>query len=79
MLALLTYACIELPLLLKFVAGVSPIAHFRAMGFALLIAFSTQVRFSVLFLLRWNAWKNALTNIDFILNSEALQSLWVHL
>lgn len=41
-LALLIYAGIVLPLLLKFVAKVSPIAHFRAMGPALLTAFSTS-------------------------------------
>ncbi len=40
--ALLIYAGIVLPMLLKFVAKVSPIAHFRAMGPALLTAFSTS-------------------------------------
>lgn len=40
--ALLLYAGIVLPLLLKFVANVSPIAHFKAMGPALLTAFSTS-------------------------------------
>ena len=40
--ALIVYAGIVLPLLLKFVAKVSPIAHFRAMGPALLTAFSTS-------------------------------------
>ncbi len=41
-LALLIYTLIVLPLLLKFVAKVSPVAHFRAMGPALLTAFSTS-------------------------------------
>lgn len=41
-LALFIYACIVLPLLLKFVARVSPWTHFRAMGPALLTAFSTS-------------------------------------
>lgn len=40
--ALLIYAVIVLPLLLKWVAKVSPLAHFRAMGPALLTAFSTS-------------------------------------
>ena len=39
--ALLAHALITLPLLLKFVAGVSPIAMYRAMAPALLTAFST--------------------------------------
>jgi proton glutamate symport protein len=39
---LLIYACIVLPLLLRFVAKVSPLAHFWAMGPALLTAFSTS-------------------------------------
>lgn len=42
LIALLVYAGIVLPLLLKFVAQVSPFAHFRAMGPALLTAFSTS-------------------------------------
>lgn len=42
LLALSIYALIVLPLLLKFVAKVSPIAHFRAMAPALLTAFSTS-------------------------------------
>lgn len=42
LLALLIYAGIVLPLLLKFIGKVSPIAHFRAMGPALLTAFSTS-------------------------------------
>lgn len=41
-LALLVYACIVLPLLLAFVARVNPILHFRAVGPALLTAFSTS-------------------------------------
>jgi proton glutamate symport protein len=41
-LALLAYAAVALPLLLKFVGKVSPIAHFKAMGPALLTAFSTS-------------------------------------
>lgn len=42
LLGLAIYAGIVLPLLLKFVAKVSPLAHFRAMGPALLTAFSTS-------------------------------------
>lgn len=42
LLALSIYALIVLPLLLKFVAKVSPIAHIRAMAPALLTAFSTS-------------------------------------
>jgi len=40
--ALFIYAVIILPCLLKFVAKVNPIAHFRAMAPALLTAFSTS-------------------------------------
>lgn len=40
--ALLIYAAIALPLLLRFVANVNPLAHLRAMGPALLTAFSTS-------------------------------------
>lgn len=40
--AMFVFACVVLPLLLKFVAGVSPLAHFRAVGPALLTAFSTS-------------------------------------
>ena len=40
--AMFVFACIVLPLLLKFVAGVNPLAHFRAVGPALLTAFSTS-------------------------------------
>lgn len=39
---LIIYALIILPLLLKFVAGVNPVAHFRAMVPALVTAFSTS-------------------------------------
>jgi Na+/H+-dicarboxylate symporter len=42
LIALSIYMFIVLPLLLKFVAKVSPIAHFKAMGPALLTAFSTS-------------------------------------
>jgi len=41
LLALGFHMFITLPLILKFIAGVSPIAHFRAMREALLLAFST--------------------------------------
>lgn len=41
MLALAVHAFLTLPLLLKFVAGVSPLRHYRAMAPALLTAFST--------------------------------------
>ncbi len=41
LLALGFHMFITLPLVLKFVAGVSPLAHFRAMREALLLAFST--------------------------------------
>ena len=40
--ALLVYMFIVLPVLLKFIARVSPIAHFKAMAPALLTAFSTS-------------------------------------
>ncbi|MCP4094597.1 MAG: dicarboxylate/amino acid:cation symporter [Planctomycetes bacterium] len=40
--ALLFHACVVLPLLLKFVGGISPIAWFRAMSPALMTAFSTS-------------------------------------
>lgn len=40
--ALLFHAFITLPLLLYFVGGVSPLAHFKAMSAALLTAFSTS-------------------------------------
>jgi proton glutamate symport protein len=40
--ALLFHACVILPLLLKFVGGISPIAWFRAMSPALMTAFSTS-------------------------------------
>lgn len=40
--AMFVFACIILPLLLRFIAGVSPLAHFRAMAPALLTAFSTS-------------------------------------
>lgn len=40
--SLLAYALIVLPLLLFFIGGVNPIAHFRAMGPALFTAFSTS-------------------------------------
>lgn len=39
--ALAIHMCVTLPLALKFVAKVSPLAHFRAMREALLLAFST--------------------------------------
>lgn len=39
---LLIYALIILPFLLKFIAGVNPVAHFRAMVPALVTAFSTS-------------------------------------
>ena len=42
LIALLIYTLVVLPLLLKFIAGVSPLQHFRAMGPALLTAFSTS-------------------------------------
>jgi Na+/H+-dicarboxylate symporter len=42
LLGLLVHALVTLPLLLKFVAGVSPWRHFQAMGPALLTAFSTS-------------------------------------
>ena len=41
LLALMTHMFIIMPLLLKFVAGVSPLAHIRAMAPAMLTAFST--------------------------------------
>ncbi len=41
-LALLLHACVVLPLVLRFVAGVSPLRWFRAMGPALVTAFSTS-------------------------------------
>ncbi|MEJ2053018.1 MAG: dicarboxylate/amino acid:cation symporter [Calditrichaceae bacterium] len=41
-LALAAHALITLPLLLFFIAGISPIAHFKAMSAALLTAFSTS-------------------------------------
>ncbi len=41
LLALLAHLLITLPLMLRFVAGVSPLAHYRAMMPALLTAFST--------------------------------------
>lgn len=41
LLALLTHMFIIMPLLLKYVAGVSPLAHIRAMAPAMLTAFST--------------------------------------
>lgn len=41
LLALLIHLVVILPLLLKLLAGVSPLAHFRAMREALLLAFST--------------------------------------
>jgi proton glutamate symport protein len=41
-LALATHAILTLPLLLYFVAGISPTAHFKAMSSALLTAFSTS-------------------------------------
>lgn len=41
LLALLIHLCVVLPLLLKLVARVSPLAHFRAMREALVLAFST--------------------------------------
>lgn len=41
-LALATHAIVTLPVLLYFVAGISPIAHFKAMSSALLTAFSTS-------------------------------------
>ncbi len=40
--ALLFHACVILPMLLKFVGGISPIAWFRAMSPALMTAFSTS-------------------------------------
>lgn len=40
--ALLFHACVVLPLLLKFVGGISPIAWFRAMAPALMTAISTS-------------------------------------
>ncbi len=42
LLGLAIHGLVVLPLLLKFVAGVSPIAHYRAMAPALLTAFSTS-------------------------------------
>lgn len=42
LLALLAHMCITLPVMLRFVGGVSPIRHFRAMTPALLTAFSTS-------------------------------------
>jgi len=42
LLGLAIYALVLLPLLLKFIAGVSPIAHYRAMLPALVTAFSTS-------------------------------------
>lgn len=41
LLALLIHACVSLPLLLMLVGGVSPLKHIKAMGPALLAAFST--------------------------------------
>ncbi|MDP6963678.1 MAG: dicarboxylate/amino acid:cation symporter [Planctomycetota bacterium] len=40
--ALLIHACIVLPLLLRFVGGISPLAWFKAMSPALMTAFSTS-------------------------------------
>lgn len=41
-LALTAYGCIALPLILKFVGGLSPVAHLRAMAPALFTAFTTS-------------------------------------
>jgi len=41
-LGLIAHSLITLPLLLRFVGGISPVAHFRAMAPALLTAFSTS-------------------------------------
>lgn len=41
-LALAIHALVTLPILLYFIAGISPIAHFKAMSAALLTAFSTS-------------------------------------
>lgn len=40
-LALLLHVCLTMALLLKFLAGVNPLLHYKAMGSALLTAFST--------------------------------------
>ncbi|MEA2064015.1 MAG: dicarboxylate/amino acid:cation symporter [Gemmatimonadota bacterium] len=40
-LALVIHSCVTLPLLLRFVGGVSPLKHVKAMGPALMTAFST--------------------------------------
>lgn len=40
--ALLIYSCVALPLLLKFIGGVNPLRHFRAMSPAIFTAFSTS-------------------------------------
>lgn len=42
LISLAIYALVALPLLLKFLGGVNPIRHFKAMGPALLTAFSTS-------------------------------------
>ena len=48
LLALFTHTFVTMPVLLKFVGGVSPIKHFRAMSPALLTAFSTSSSASTL-------------------------------
>lgn len=48
LLSLLTHSLITMPLLLKFVGGVNPIKHFKAMFPALLTAFSTSSSASTL-------------------------------
>lgn len=40
--AFVLYACVALPLILKFIGGVNPIKHFRAMSPAIFTAFSTS-------------------------------------
>lgn len=42
LLGLIAFSCVILPILLKVIAKVSPIAHFKAMGPALITAFSTS-------------------------------------
>jgi Na+/H+-dicarboxylate symporter len=42
LLGLATFVCVGLPLLLKFIGKVNPLLHFKAMGPALITAFSTS-------------------------------------
>ena len=57
--ALAIHALVTLPLLIYFVGGISPIAHFRAMSAALLTAFSTSSSSATLPLTMESMEKNA--------------------